>query len=116
MNARVIAFVVAVAVCACVAHGMCDQWGVRKCGIEFNECTMNATTPTVQNATCECYRTMGDCLAKYDCASEGPYYVFHYTCISYEKGVCGDICGNAASSLAIPALALLVSALLYTLF
>ena len=108
MNSRasVAVAVVVAAMCACVARAMCDQWGVRKCGIEFANCTANSTGPSPQNVTCECYRSLGSCLGKFDCYSEGPYYLFHYTCISYENGTCGEkICGDAAASLSLPLVA-----------
>ena len=106
----VVATAAVMAMCACVASAMCDQWGVRKCGIEFANCTANSTGPTPQNVTCECYRTLGSCLDKYDCYSDGPYYMFHYTCISYEHGVCGTgVCGSGAS-LSRPLAVVLVAA------
>eukprot|EP00727_Mastigamoeba_balamuthi_P007400 m51a1_g3280 hypothetical protein (108) ;mRNA; r:254892-255601 len=72
-----IAVLALVALLTVGALAACDPWGARKCGIDHLACSKG-----LNSSICECYEAMGHCLEKFDCYSNGPYYMYHYSCLS----------------------------------
>jgi len=119
MNGRTVATFVVVVALAVAANAMCDKWGVRKCSIEFDNCTANITENTFSKTdpVCDCFQKLSDCISHFDCDDDGSVYVFHSACMFYKNGTCTTkVCRESASSLAFPVVALLLSALVYLFF